>query len=175
MKKQNKYDSVNLVRIGQEKKETLSAEPAVKKITNLYKAVSENMQDSLEKLSEIGKLLTEQKENTEHGKFTEWVEKNLPFGIRQAQKYMRLFENGNLLINANSNSLLEINSLEDSLKLISNPKGKSDSYNESKEHTEKANKKESGRDRISELKAEIKDLKAKLKKAESELARLEKK
>ena len=70
MKKQNKYDSVNLVRIGQEKKENLSAEPAVKKITNLYKAVSENMQDSLEKLSEIGKLLTEQKEISEHGKFT---------------------------------------------------------------------------------------------------------
>ena len=175
MKKQNKYDSVNLVRIGQEKAETLSAEPAVKKIKNLYKAVSENVQDSLEKLSEIGRLLSEQKENTEHGKFTEWVEKNLPFGIRQAQKYMRLFENGNLLINANSNSLLEINSLEDSLKLISNPKVKSDSSIESKESARKSKKKESAKDRISELKAKIKELKAKLEKAESELARLEKK
>ncbi len=172
MKKHNKYDYVNLVRIGQEKEETISAEPAVKKITNLYKAVSDNVQDSLEKLSEIGRLLSEQKELSDHGKFTEWVETKLPFGIRQAQKYMRLFENRNLLINANSNSLLEINSLEDSLKLISNPKVRSDSSIENKEHKEKA---ESGKDRISELKAEIKNLKARLKKAESELARLEKK
>lgn len=42
---------------------------------------------------EVGEMLTEQKENFEHGEFTPWLQENLPFSIRTAQKYMSIYSN----------------------------------------------------------------------------------
>jgi hypothetical protein len=39
----------------------------------------------------IGELLTEQKESLGHGEFTAWVKENLPFTVRTAQNYMRIW------------------------------------------------------------------------------------
>ena len=139
----------------------LNENHSIKKINNLYREVSENLQDSLQKLFEIGKILNEEKQNLPHGKFTEWVETNLPFGIRQAQKYMRLNElNSQGLIEenskANSSSLLSINEI---LKSVS-------------EKPQKETKKESKSNRIEKLEKEIKSLKSKLKEKQNELKEL---
>lgn len=42
---------------------------------------------------EVGEMLTEQKENCDHGEFTPWLQENLPFSIRTAQKYMSVYSN----------------------------------------------------------------------------------
>ncbi|SDG88478.1 DUF3102 domain-containing protein [Pelagibacterium luteolum] len=39
---------------------------------------------------DVGQLLTDAKGNMEHGLFCSWVDKNLPFGRRSAQIYMRI-------------------------------------------------------------------------------------
>jgi hypothetical protein len=50
------------------------------------------MKMSLEKAINIGKLLFEQKKRIRKGGFTYWFEKNnMPFTIRTAQNYMKLF------------------------------------------------------------------------------------
>jgi hypothetical protein len=42
---------------------------------------------------EVGRVLTEAKSRVKHGEWAGTVEANCTFGIRQAQKYMRVFEN----------------------------------------------------------------------------------
>lgn len=61
---------------------------------------------ALERARRCGELLTEAKAKVEHGGWLPWIEANLAFGARQAQKYMSLAEKWDRLPNANSNSLL---------------------------------------------------------------------
>ncbi len=46
---------------------------------------------SLELAISIGEMLNQTKEESKHGQFTIWVQANLPFSIRTAQKYMSIF------------------------------------------------------------------------------------
>lgn len=46
---------------------------------------------SLEIAISIGAMLSQKKEEAEHGSFTGWIQENLPFSIRTAQKYMSVF------------------------------------------------------------------------------------
>lgn len=55
------------------------------------------VQESLPKAIRIGELLSEQKIALPHGEFTPWVEKNLSIGKRQAQRYMKVYNNRMLL------------------------------------------------------------------------------
>ncbi|EMM94297.1 PF11300 domain protein [Leptospira interrogans serovar Zanoni str. LT2156] len=41
---------------------------------------------------EAGEILTKKKDELEHGEFIPWVENNLNFKIRTAQRYMKIFE-----------------------------------------------------------------------------------
>ncbi|MHB9069643.1 MAG: DUF3102 domain-containing protein [Sedimentisphaerales bacterium] len=62
-----------------------------KQIIQLHIEISEYMKRSVEKAMKIGELLCEQKKRIRRGGFTQWVGKNMPFTVRTAQSYMRLF------------------------------------------------------------------------------------
>ena len=47
---------------------------------------------SLRHLLTVGEMLTQAKAQVELGGWHRWIETNLPFGVRQAQRYMSLFE-----------------------------------------------------------------------------------
>ena len=47
---------------------------------------------------DVGEILQEQKEELGHGDFTTWMEENLPFSVRTAQNYMRLFSEKDKLL-----------------------------------------------------------------------------
>jgi hypothetical protein len=49
----------------------------------------------------VGELLVQQKQKLPHGEFTKWVEENLPFCVRTAQNYMKVFRNNKQLKNEN--------------------------------------------------------------------------
>jgi DUF3102 family protein len=49
--------------------------------------------DAMARYLNVGRLLTEAKTQVRHGEWVEWVETNCKFGLRQAQKYMRAYEN----------------------------------------------------------------------------------
>lgn len=122
-----------------------------KTIQNLFREVSENMQDSFEKIIEIGRLLIEEKENNK-GTFTQWIEKSdLGFGIRQAQKYMKIYESGTLPKSELGFASLTINEMASGTKDGKEPK------------------KPSKRQRIEKLQKEIDSLETKLKTKKAEL------
>ncbi|WP_061232527.1 DUF3102 domain-containing protein [Leptospira noguchii] len=64
---------------------------------------------------EAGEILTKKKDELEHGEFIPWVENNLNFKIRTAQRYMRIYEKRDQ-INASM-----LTHLEDAYKLIAGP------------------------------------------------------
>jgi hypothetical protein len=75
---------------------------------------------AIKSMVECGKLLSEAKRKVDHGDWLPWVEANLKFGARQAQKYMRLADHAcEIEANANSNSPLNI---DNALKLLAKPK-----------------------------------------------------
>jgi hypothetical protein len=49
--------------------------------------------DAIDHAVRCGELLTEAKKQVDHGEWLPWIETNLTFGARQAQKYMHLAEN----------------------------------------------------------------------------------
>jgi hypothetical protein len=69
----------------------------IQEIVQLHKEVANHLSQSLEKAIRIGQLLSEQKKALEHGKFTPWIDANLPFTDRTARNYMRLYRERNRL------------------------------------------------------------------------------
>jgi phage N-6-adenine-methyltransferase len=63
---------------------------------------------AIEHAIECGRLLLEAKASVAHGEWLPWIEANLSFGARQAQKYIRIAKSAEELPNANSNSHLTI-------------------------------------------------------------------
>jgi hypothetical protein len=63
-----------------------------KQIIDNHNAIYKNSLDSLHRAIEIGKLLTEQKEELPHGEFLPWLKENMPFSDETARKYMKLFQ-----------------------------------------------------------------------------------
>lgn len=61
-------------------------------IASLHSEIVGHLRQSLEKAMRIGELLAEQKASMAHGKFTPWIEENLPFTDRTARNYMRLYK-----------------------------------------------------------------------------------
>ena len=64
---------------------------------------------AIENAIECGRLLLEAKSQVAHGEWLPWIEANLSFGPRQAQKYIRLADHAAVLPNANCGSHLSIN------------------------------------------------------------------
>jgi hypothetical protein len=62
------------------------------KINELHLKIHNSLKDTVADAIEIGRLLTEQKEECGHGNFIPWVESNCDFTRMTAFKYMRLFD-----------------------------------------------------------------------------------
>ena len=62
----------------------------------------------------IGELLTEVKAEVAHGEWIPWVEENLVFGQREAQRYMR--------VAANATRVSHFDSLREAVSLLAEPK-----------------------------------------------------
>jgi hypothetical protein len=73
---------------------------------------------AIEHAVECGRLLREARDGIGHGGWLPWIKKNLKFGPRQAQKYLRLADYAAEMQNANCNSHLSIDS---ALKLLAKP------------------------------------------------------
>ena len=95
--KVNPYDEANLVRKGGALTPSISN---VKRIKSLHENIENSLDQVLEDCNKIGLLLLEEKEKLKHGQFTKWIEENekdIGFGERQAQRYMRIAKNYHLL------------------------------------------------------------------------------
>lgn len=67
---------------------------SITKLFNEFKEIScKYVKISLKKICAIGELLIEQKEELKHGEFGPWVDKNLPFTHRTANRYMEIYKN----------------------------------------------------------------------------------
>ena len=53
----------------------------------------ESARDTITGAIEVGRLLVEAKDQVRHGEWAAWVEAHCEFGIRQAQNYMRTYQN----------------------------------------------------------------------------------
>lgn len=106
------------------KQEIQKAERPETTIHRLYEGIQEKQSlafsEVLPNYLEIGRILLEQKETLDHGKFTEWVnDSEFPFSERQGRKYMRIYQNSNLFPKRNLlNSGLQTLSLPDSVSTI---------------------------------------------------------
>lgn len=72
------------------------------KINELHKELNGLFAQSIDKAIEIGKLLTEKKDELQHGEFIPWIKKNLVFTDRTARNYMRIYDNKDKVLNAGS-------------------------------------------------------------------------
>lgn len=87
-------------------------------INERHDAVGEAAHTMVGHAAECGRLLIEAKASLGHGGWLPWVQENLRFGPRQAQKYMRIAGKIDALPNANSNSHL---SVDEVLQLVAEP------------------------------------------------------
>lgn len=69
----------------------LKAEKYRQEIEQLHAQFQDYLKKSLEIAIRIGELLHQQKLLMVHGTFTHWAERHLPFTLRTAQNYMRLY------------------------------------------------------------------------------------
>lgn len=75
---------------------------------------------AMERAYECGRLLSEARAAVAHGQWLTWIDGNLSFGARQAQKYIRLFTHFESLPDANCNAHLGI---DRALEAIAEPAG----------------------------------------------------
>ncbi|MEQ9488025.1 MAG: DUF3102 domain-containing protein [Alphaproteobacteria bacterium] len=89
-------------------------------INELHEALATKANEALKLAFECGKKLSDVKAQLSHGDWKVWVEENLDFSLRHAQRLMRLAKyEGKILANATSASHLTVDT---ALKLVSKPK-----------------------------------------------------
>lgn len=106
-----------------------------RKINQGHKKLLNAMRTSLESAREIGKTLLEAKEVCRElggKKFLKWVRSNCNFSVSQAQRYMRVADQWNALIEDTKGKELEKLTLVEALKLLSHS-GRSDEAAQKKE------------------------------------------
>jgi hypothetical protein len=89
---------------------TLAAE-----IKTEYAAYLADMKSGVTRANRLGRLLVQAKADCRHGQWLPWVKENLPFGERQARKYLRIAEKWDELSNRNRDADLGIDA---ALKLL---------------------------------------------------------
>ena len=62
-------------------------------VNDEYALMTGDMTRAVKRAIRIGELLTEVKAEVAHGEWIPWVEENLVFGQREAQRYMRVAAN----------------------------------------------------------------------------------
>jgi hypothetical protein len=71
----------------------------IEKLNQIHTEIVGSIQMTLKKAIEAGGILREMKKSLPHGSFTLWVEDNIMFDIRTAQRYMRAYKNRDRLKN----------------------------------------------------------------------------
>ena len=94
----------------------ITLQDATLQIKDMHGIVNDGVKIVFENAINIGEILCVQKKKLPHGEFTKWVENNLPFTMRAAQNYMKLFNNKGLLEDAN------VSHLGQAYKLLAEPK-----------------------------------------------------
>jgi len=74
-------------------------------INQLHKEIRQGFYDAVNKGIRIGELLVQEKAKLKHGEWMDWIDKNLDFGIKQADKYMQIFKDIKLLNYASKRNL----------------------------------------------------------------------
>src|SRR5262245_11195644 len=72
-----------------------------RQINSVHAVAHDDARRAIEGAVQCGHLLIEARRKVDHGGWLPWIENNLKFGARQAQKYMRLAERAGELPNAN--------------------------------------------------------------------------
>jgi hypothetical protein len=80
------YNSINTINNGAIG--MLPQETAKNRINDLHRSIIGTVRKTLNDAIEAGRLLSDVKANLKHGEFVGWIEKNLDFDIRTAQRYM---------------------------------------------------------------------------------------
>ncbi len=84
------------------------------RINELHAGIEATLNKTIADAIEVGRLLMEAKANVKHGEFTTWINNNLTFTDRTAQRYMKLYDNRHRLEGAGS--------ISDAYKLLAPPK-----------------------------------------------------
>ena len=71
----------------------------IEKLNGLHSEILDSMRSTVYKAVEAGEILQQVKETLPHGEFTQWVENNVTFDIRTAQRYMKAHDNRDRLKN----------------------------------------------------------------------------
>jgi len=88
----------------------------IDQIKTLHEEIVGAVRLTLTKAIELGGILEEQKAETPHGAWSSWIEENLPFDIRTAQRYMKAYANRDQLKNDS------VSLLTDAYRLLEEPK-----------------------------------------------------
>jgi hypothetical protein len=75
---------------------------AAEQINTLHRNITELVRRSVSSAIEVGRLLSETKAALQHGEFTGWIKDNLIFSDRTARNYMRLYDNKDRVLQAES-------------------------------------------------------------------------
>lgn len=65
----------------------------IQHIIKLHNDIVDSAKNTIAMVIEIGEDLVRVKEELPHGSFTAWIDQNMPFKIRTAQNYMRVYLN----------------------------------------------------------------------------------
>jgi len=74
----------------------------VAEITSLHKQIIASLRRSMQDAIRIGELLTEIKAELKHGEWLPWIKQSLPFSQQTANRYMRIYENREKLLNVSN-------------------------------------------------------------------------
>jgi Protein of unknown function (DUF3102) len=85
-----------------------SGQALAAEIEAAHQAATGAARSAVEHAIECGRLLIQAKASVAHGEWLPWIEANLTFGPRQAQKYMRLADRAEALPNAHPDAHLTI-------------------------------------------------------------------
>ena len=104
----NKPATSEIVKVQPTRKES-TFDHNTAKIIILHNSITSMLCKSLENAFEIGRLLFEQKEKitSTNGKFTSWASDKLPFSIRSAQRYMKLYQYQDVLTENNIQTITD--------------------------------------------------------------------
>jgi hypothetical protein len=90
------------------------------RILEAHERIERAAGDMLQWAMVAGECLRDQKRETDHGSWGNWVERNCPFSVRTAEVYMQLFENRGRIDQANPQRSAHL-SLQGALKQIQKP------------------------------------------------------
>ena len=80
----------------------------IQELNRLHGEILGAMRTTLHKAVEAGGILREVKDTLPHGQFTRWVEDNIDFDIRTAQRYMKAHDNRDRIKNDSLSYLKEL-------------------------------------------------------------------